>query len=242
MIRSIYWFMYFFGFLVYSMPSLRKVKSLPSSMSTVERDYKIHEVPKRWARDLVNLTGSTVTVKGAENLPEGPVLFVSNHQGNFDIPVLMSSIEKPFGFISKVEVKKIPLVPKWMEAMNCIFIDRSNRRQAVQSIKDGVQTLKEGHSLVVFPEGTRSKGGAVAEFKAGGLRMALDAKVPIVPVTINGTYKIMEQNRFGFTPAHVEVIIGRPLVKHMEEKTDGKELADFIRETIIENLEKSSLN
>jgi 1-acyl-sn-glycerol-3-phosphate acyltransferase len=231
--------MYFFGFLVYSLPFLRKVKELPMSMSVEERDRKIHEVPKRWARDLVNLTGSTVTVKGAEHIPEGPILFVSNHQGNFDIPVLMSSIEKPFGFISKMEVKKIPLVPKWMEVMNCVFIDRSNRRQSIQAIKDGIQTLKDGHSLVIFPEGTRSKGGPVSEFKGGGLRMAFDANVPIVPVTINGTYKIMEQNKFGFTPAHVEIILSKPFVKHMEEKADGKEAARLIRETIVENLEKT---
>jgi 1-acyl-sn-glycerol-3-phosphate acyltransferase len=233
-----YFFLYFFAYLIYSLPTLKKVKQLPPTMSVDERDRVQHDLPKRWARNLVGITGSTITVTGNEHIPNGPVLFVSNHQGNFDVPVLLGFVEKPFGFFSKVEVKKIPFIPRWMEVMNCVFVDRSNRRQALQSIKDSVALLKEGHSMVIFPEGTRSKGGPVGEFKTGGLRMAVDANVPIVPVAIEGTYKIMEQSKVGFKRADVSVRILQPITSHLgEEKADTKALAARIQRVISEELQ-----
>jgi 1-acyl-sn-glycerol-3-phosphate acyltransferase len=230
MLRTIYWFLYFFGFLLYSIPTLNRLKSLDTSIDIEERDKKIHKLPQHWARRLVEITNSTVKVNGLENIPDGPVLFISNHQGNFDIPVLLGYVGKPMGFISKVEVKKIPIVPKWMKVMNCIFINRKDRRQAIMSIKEGAETLKKGHSLVIFPEGTRSKGGKVAEFKAGSLRLATDSGVPIVPIAIQGTYKIMEHGGLFMKPADVEVSILPPLYE--TDNQNAKELAKELQELI----------
>ncbi len=201
-------------------------------MTVEEKDILMHQKPKHWAKTLVKLTGSKVEVIGQEKIPQGPVLFVSNHQGNFDVPILIGFLEKPLGFISKVEVKKIPLIPRWMEAMNCVFIDRKDRRKAVQSIKDGIATLKKGHSLVIFPEGTRSKGDEMGEFKKGGLRLATDSKVPVVPITISGSYKIMEESKFGFRPAKVKVTVHDPIYLPQDEKVDGNQLGIEIQEKI----------
>lgn len=201
-------------------------------MSVEEKDTLMHQKPKHWAKTLVKLTGSKVEVIGQEKIPQGPVLFVSNHQGNFDVPILIGFLEKPLGFISKVEVKKIPLISRWMEAMNCVFIDRKDRRKAVQSIKDGIATLKKGHSLVIFPEGTRSKGDEMGEFKKGGLRLATDSKVPVVPITISGSYKIMEESKFGFQPAKVKVTVHDPIFLPQDEKVDGNQLGIEIQERI----------
>lgn len=230
MLRTFYWFLYFFGFLLYSIPTLNKLKKLDSSLDVKHKDQIIHQLPQHWAKRLVEITNSTVKVNGVENLPEGPVLFVSNHQGNFDIPVLLGFLNKPMGFISKVEVKKIPIVPKWMEVMNCIFINRKDRRQAILSIKEGAETLKRGHSLVIFPEGTRSKGKEVAEFKTGGLRLATDSGVPIVPIAINGTYKIMEHGGRFMRPSNVEVSILPPIFE--TENQNVKELAKELQTKI----------
>ena len=230
MLRTIYRFLYFFGFLLYRIPTLNRLKKLDPSLDVQEKDKIIHQLPQYWARRLVEMTNSTVKVNGVENLPEGPVLFVSNHQGNFDIPVLLGFLNKPMGFISKVEVQKIPIVPRWMEVMNCIFIDRKDRRQAIQSIKEGAETLKKGHSLVIFPEGTRSKGEELAEFKTGGLRLATDSGVPIVPIAINGTYQIMEHGGLFMKPSNVEVSILPPI---METKNRNvKELANELQTMI----------
>nr|WP_275695618.1 lysophospholipid acyltransferase family protein [Fredinandcohnia sp. SECRCQ15] len=220
--------------MLFSLPTLYKLKKIDSKLSIDDQDKIIHELPKQWAETLVKLTGSKVVVTGLENIPNGPVLFVSNHQGNFDIPVILGFINKPVGFISKVEVKKIPIVPKWMEAMNCIFIDRNNRRQAIQSIKDGANILREGHSLVIFPEGTRSKGGAMKPFQTGGLRMAADAGVPIVPISINGSHLIMENGKKFFNPASVKVKVLQPVLPDSYENV--KHLAIDLHDKISEQV------
>ncbi|WP_096154369.1 lysophospholipid acyltransferase family protein [Bacillus sp. FJAT-45066] len=234
MIRSIWWFIFFFSYVIYSLPKLKKVNNLSKDIPVEERDKLVHDTPKKWARALVELTKSTVTVTGQHHIPNGAVLFVSNHQGNFDVPILIGYLEKPLGFISKVEVKKIPLIPRWMEAMNCVFIDRSDRRKAIQSIRDGAQLLKNGHSLVLFPEGTRSKGEEMGEFKSGGLRLAIDSRVPIVPVCISDSYKIMEVNKFGFSKADVSVKLGEPIFLPAEGKIDSSALAEQIQNKIVE--------
>ncbi|WP_339146403.1 MULTISPECIES: lysophospholipid acyltransferase family protein [unclassified Sutcliffiella] len=232
MLRTIWWFVYFFGYLIYSLPTIKKVQKLDPAMTVEEKDTIIHQKPKHWAKTLVKLTGSEIEVIGQEKIPHGPVLFVSNHQGNFDVPILIGFLQKPLGFISKVEVKKIPLVPRWMEAMNCVFIDRKDRRKAIQSIREGVQTLKNGHSLVIFPEGTRSKGDEMGEFKKGGLRLATDSKVPVVPISISGSYRIMEESKFGFQPARVKVTVHDPIFLPEGEKVDGNQLGMEIQSKI----------
>ncbi|NMH72976.1 1-acyl-sn-glycerol-3-phosphate acyltransferase [Bacillus sp. RO2] len=236
MLRTIWWFVYFFGYLIYSLPTIKKVQKINTPMTVEERDTIIHQKPKHWAKTLVKLTGSNIEVVGQEKIPNGPVLFVSNHQGNFDVPILIGFLEKPLGFISKIEVKKIPFIPRWMEAMNCVFIDRKDRRKAVQSIKDGIETLKKGHSLVIFPEGTRSKGNEMGEFKKGGLRLATDSKVPVVPITISGSYKIMEESKFGFQAAKVKVTVHDPIFLPQDEKVDGNHLGIQIQEKIKQEL------
>lgn len=236
MLRTIWWFVYFFGYLIYSLPTIKKVKKLDPTLTVEEKDTIIHQKPKHWAKTLVKLTGSEIEVIGEEKIPQGPVLFVSNHQGNFDVPILIGFLQKPLGFISKVEVKKIPLVPRWMEAMNCVFIDRKDRRKAIQSIREGVQTLKDGHSLVIFPEGTRSKGNEMGDFKKGGLRLATDSKVPVVPITISGSYRIMEESKFGFQPAHVMVTVHDPIFLPEDEKVDGNQLGMEIQNKIKQYL------
>ena len=145
------------------------------------------EVPQTWASGILKRTKSTISVVGVENLPEGPVLFISNHEGNFDIPVLIANIPKPFGFISKVEVKKLPIIKDWMVEMNCVFIDRNDRRSAMGVLDDTVEKLHAGHSMIIFPEGTRSKGAGVQPFKSGFAKIAQEAGVPIVPIAIYGT-------------------------------------------------------
>ncbi|CAG9622003.1 lysophospholipid acyltransferase family protein [Sutcliffiella rhizosphaerae] len=232
MLRTLWWFLFFFGYMIIHLPSINKAKKISESLSLEESDRIIHEKPKTWAKELVRITGTNVEVIGEQNIPDGPVLFVSNHQGNFDVPILIGFIPKPFGFISKVEVKKIPFIPKWMEAMNCVFIDRKDRRKAVQSIREGVATLKKGHSLVIFPEGTRSKGNVMSEFKKGGLRLATESKVPIVPVSISGSYKIMEESKFGFKAANVKVTIHNPIFLDDKEKVDGNELGMQVKKII----------
>ncbi|MCM3359174.1 MAG: lysophospholipid acyltransferase family protein [Psychrobacillus sp.] len=200
-------FGFLFGYLPISIPKLNKIKSKKGLLSVEQYDLLVHEVPQKWASGVLKRTKSEFTVEGLENLPEGPVLFVSNHEGNFDIPTLLTHIPKPFGFISKIEIKKVPLVAKWMEEMNCVFLDRTNRKSSYRSIQDTVSHLQNGHSILMFPEGTRSKGQGIGAFKSGFVRIAKDADVPIVPIAIHGTSNIMEKNNNKISPAHVQISI-----------------------------------
>ncbi len=212
MLRTIVWYLYFFFYLIKVMPAYYKANSLLKKGRIEERDKIVNRITTKWAKDLLRLAGAKVTVIGAENVPKDrTVLFVSNHQGYFDIPLLMGYIDKPKAFIAKIETNKIPLISSWMKQMSCIFLDRNDMRQSLQVMKEAAEDLKKGNSMVIFPEGTRSKGNAMSEFKAGSLRIAVKAKVPIVPITIQGTYKLMEQNNFWINPAEVKLTISEPL-------------------------------
>lgn len=233
MFRLIICFFYIAGYLIYSIPKLKKVRNLDPNLPVSERDVVVHSIAKHWARTIMRLTGSKIEVEGEENLPDGPVLFISNHEGDFDIPVLLGYINKPFGFISKIEVKKVPIVASWMEVLNCVFLDRNDRRQSVKAIRSGAELLKSGHSILIFPEGTRSKGGAIADFKSGSFRLARDAKVPIVPISIQGTADAYEKNGRLVRPADIKVKICSPLSAEFVSQSDLNELSHITREIII---------
>jgi 1-acyl-sn-glycerol-3-phosphate acyltransferase len=240
-VRLIICFLYMAGYLVCSVPNLQRMKKLDRKMDVLKRDEIVHRVPKNWSKVFLKLAGAEIIVEGKGNIPKGSVLIMSNHEGDFDIPVLLTSIEKPFGFISKIEVKKVPIMAQWMEVLNCVFIDRSDRAKAIQSLKAAVRLLKKGHSLVIFPEGTRSKGGPVGRFKPGGFRLAVDAKVPILPVSIVGTSHLFEKNNRLIKPGTVKVIIGEPIVSHIHSDKDPKELANEVRAIIIEQMDKKKI-
>jgi 1-acyl-sn-glycerol-3-phosphate acyltransferase len=235
MLRFLYVLLYMALYLIYSIPTLLKIKKLNSSLSVEEMDVIKHAMPKRWAKGIIIRTGTNVKVTGENQIPAGPVLFVSNHEGDFDIPVLLGYIEKPFGFMSKVEVKKVPVISEWMDALNCVFIDRKNKRQSILSLRECMDKLKEGHSLVIFPEGTRSKSKSVNEFKTGAFRIALEAGVPIVPINISGTADIFENQKRGLKPANVEINV-LPAVTYKEYKgLSPRELADLTQGMIASN-------
>ncbi|MFA6809053.1 MAG: lysophospholipid acyltransferase family protein [Eubacteriales bacterium] len=239
MIRTIIWFFYFWLYLIAILPALYKANHLAKKGNTNERDQLVYRVANRWAQSMVNMTGSTIKVTGKEHVPANTaVVFVSNHQGNFDIPILIGFINKPKAFIAKIELLKLPLIRSWMKHLNCVFMDRSDMRQSLRTIKLASDYLKEGYSMVIFPEGTRSKGNTMGDFKPGSIKLALKAEVPIIPITIRGSYKIMEQNRFGITmkPAIVEIIISEPVSTTNLTKEQAKELPDKVKEIIQNNL------
>lgn len=227
-------FGFLFGYLPISIQKLNKIKSKKGLLSVEQYDLLVHEVPQKWAGGILKRTKSEFTVEGLENLPDGAVLFVSNHEGNFDIPTLLAHIPKPFGFISKIEVKKIPLIPKWMEEMNCVFLDRTNRKSSYRSIQDTVSQLQNGHSILMFPEGTRSKGQGIGAFKSGFVRIAKDADVPIVPIAIHGTSNIMEKNNNKISPAHVQISILPSYSKETIQVNNSEQIKEDLH-TIIAN-------
>lgn len=236
MIRTILWFIWFGLSLILSLPALLWALILDKLNNNEKRIKVVHKATSLWARSLVGLSGSKIKVTGEENLPEGPVLFISNHQSNFDIPILMSYIDKPKAFISKIEVVKIPVVSSWMRQMKCVFMDRKDIRQSITAINQGVEYLKDGYSMIIFPEGTRSVGQAMSEFKAGSFKLATKSGVPIVPVVINGSYKIMGKGSSIIKPAKVEISILSPIETSELSKDKVKELPETVHEIIKNSL------
>lgn len=237
MLRTIRWFIYFWYSLIALIPDMKKAKRLDEQGDIAKKDELVYENASNWAKTLVELTDTKVTVIGEDNIPKDEaVLFVSNHQGNFDIPILLGFINKPKAFVAKEELRKMPLLRTWMEYMNCIFLNRANNRESVKAIKEGINHLKQGYSMVIFPEGTRSTDGKLGEFKPGALKLATKSKVSIVPVTINGSKDIMKKGSFIIRPADVEIIISKPVEIAEGMDKDTKSLTENIKNIIKQNL------
>lgn len=189
-----------------------------------------------WAKYIVNFVGLRVHIEGMENLPSGNFLLVSNHQSNLDIPVIFASLDMPFGAIAKKEMENLPIISYWMKQIHCVFMDRENIRESVKSINQGIEFLKSGTSVLIFPEGTRSKGNAVGEFKKGSMKLGTKAGVPIVPVTIDGTYKALEGNNNKLRSADVKLVIHKPIIPNTLSREEQNGLADKIRDIIVKEM------
>ncbi|WP_238883553.1 1-acyl-sn-glycerol-3-phosphate acyltransferase [Clostridium sp. YIM B02551] len=237
MFRTIIWFVHFALSLIGTIPKMIKYKGAVERGKTQEEIQGINDVVRKWALSQIKYSGARVTVHGEENVPKDRgVLFISNHQGNFDIPLFIGYIDKPKGFIAKIELTKIPIVHIWMKYIDCVFMDRSSIRKSGEAIVEGIKLLKKGTSMVIFPEGTRSKGDKLGEFKAGSFKLATKSKVPIVPVTIKGSYKLMEQNGSKITPADVELFI-HPMIETADlTKEELDELPKRVKNIIAEKL------
>ncbi len=163
-----------------------------------------HKVGRIWARAILTISGIDVTVKGTSHIDQKRSSIVMvNHQSNFDIPVLLAHLPLQFRWLAKAELFKIPVFGRAMHGCGYISIDRSDRESAFRSLAKAATTIKNGTSVLVFPEGTRSLDGMIKPFKKGPFVLAVDAGVPILPVIINGTWPIMPKNRLTIKPSRV---------------------------------------
>jgi 1-acyl-sn-glycerol-3-phosphate acyltransferase len=233
------WLGYGIYFLIKLFVKKTKFETLKKKMNQEEIDNYAYKELWGLAKSLVVATGSTVKITGEENLPEGSCVFVGNHQGNFDVLVLAGYVHKPIGFIAKKELETFPLVSYWMKQQHSVFMDREDPRDSVRSILEGAQNLKNGYCMAIYPEGTRSKGPEMGEFKKGAMKLAIKAGVPIVPVTINGTYKMFEtQNGRKTKPVQVDLVISKPIDTKLLTKEEQNNLSENIKAIIQQNLDE----
>ncbi len=167
---------------------------------------------RQWARLMLALNGVKVTVSGGELIPEGPVIFMSNHQSNFDILSLLAAMPRRFYWIAKKELFEIPLFGHTMRRGGYIPLDRSDGRKALQSLDEAAATIRQGKCVVLFPEGTRSADGALLPFKRGGFVLARKADVPVIPVTINGSGRINPANQIRLYSGDISITMHPPIV------------------------------
>jgi len=202
---------------------------------------KVHKIANLWARMLLWLTGIRVDVIGRENvLIEKPQIFMANHQSDFDILIVLAHIPGQFRWIAKKELFKIPIFGKAMRNAGYIEIDRQNHEKALKSLDEAAQKIREGKSVVTFPEGTRSRDGKIRPFKQGMFHLAIRAGVPIVPISIIGTREIMPKRTLKVKPGRVTMVIDRPVdVSGYTLETRG-DLIERIRHIIVGNFENQA--
>lgn len=160
-----------------------------------EREY-LAAITADWAWGVLDHFDFQLDVIGWENVPEGPCVFISNHQSYLDIIAFFAAQQRQhqLSFIAKSEYEKTPILHTWIDATRGLYIKRGDARESLKSIQAGAELLKQGYSLVIFPEGTRSRGPEMAPFKPGSFKLASKAKVPVVPVVIDGAYRAFEEN------------------------------------------------
>lgn len=240
MFRTIFFYFGIILSLIVSLIPNIKLKWLLRNGEKEKAQEFAYKITHSWGKFVMKIAGAKITVKGSENLDSvknEAVLFVSNHQSNFDIPLFLSSLDTSKGFIAKKELETWPIISLWMKNIQCVFMDRDNMRKSAEAIVQGINTIKSGQSMVVFPEGTRSKGGPVHDFKAGSFKLATKSKAPVVPITINGTYKLLEANGGGKIKGNsVEIIIHKPIDTKNLSKEELDNLHTIVSNTIIDSI------
>lgn len=237
--RTVVWFVYFWLYLLAALPVSGYLWVVERLGKDEHADHLVQWIVARWARRLMRLAGAHVEVRGQEHLPQGAAVYVANHQGNFDIPIVLTCLREPHGLIAKQELTRVPCVRTWMRHLHCLFVDRKSPRAGAQIILDGERLLKTGRSLTVFPEGTRSCGKEMHRFQAGAFRIAVRAGVPVVPITIDGSYRLMEAQRFWIRPSTVSVTIHPPVDTDCLSKEQIRALPEQVRQTIVSVLHKN---
>lgn len=165
-----------------------------------------------WSPTLLWAGGAKLSVQGEDNVDvTKPYIFVSNHQSTIDIPTLFMALPVDFRFVAKNALKYVPFLGWYMWLARFVFVDRGNHRKAIASLEKAGAQIRGGTSIVVFPEGTRSPDRRVLPFKKGPFALALKAQVPLVPVAIEGSGKLMPKNSWNITPGPIKVMIGKPI-------------------------------
>lgn len=193
---------------------------------------------KLWAYTMLAASFVRTEIKNKEKIREGTsYIIISNHQSLYDIIALVTRLGIQYRWFIKKEVLKIPLFGYGLYASRNIFIDRSNTAKAIESINKGIDRLPQGASIMVFAEGTRSPDGQIHEFKKGGFVTAVRRNIPILPVTVNGSRRVLPKKSLAVTPGKIQVVIGDPIDTGGYTTENAQVLIDRTRDTIIANFD-----
>lgn len=190
-----------------------------------------------WAKAILKVCGIRVRVDGLENVnPDMARIYMTNHQSYFDIFILLACLPVDFKFIFKQELMKVPLLGITMRRAKYISIERENPRKAVQSMNEAARRIREGASVVIFPEGTRSVDGRLQSFKRGGFNLALKSGCDIVPVSIRNSYRIVPKGSLMINKGVVDFQIGKPISTRGFTKRDITLLMERVRDAMEQKL------
>lgn len=195
-----------------------------------------------WAfRCVLFLSGVKVTVIGEENVPKDTaVLYVANHSSYFDIVLTYVRVPRPTGYVSKAEILKVPLLSQWMKNLHCLFLDRDDLKKGLQTILEGIEKVKSGISICIFPEGSRKKPvDTFLPFHEGSFKIAQKSGCPIVPICLNNTSAIWEDHFPKIKKAHVVIEYGKPIYISELNKEDKKFVGAYVQKVISDTYFKN---
>ncbi|MBP5366779.1 MAG: 1-acyl-sn-glycerol-3-phosphate acyltransferase [Bacteroidales bacterium] len=191
-----------------------------------------------WAKSIQLLVFMRVKVIGRENIQKNQsYIVVANHQSPFDIIALYANLGIDFRWIMKKELRKVPVLGYGCEKLQHIYIDRASARSAYRSLQEAKAKLVDGTSVAIFPEGTRTYSNNLAPFKHGAFKMALDLGLPILPVTIKDTHKIMGRSVHSLFPGNVMIVVHKPMEVQIENREQRDEFIEQTREVIMSGME-----
>jgi len=188
-----------------------------------------------WARDVLRAARTPVIAEGLEHIPrDQPVIYASNHSSMFDIWALFAALPGSVRFVAKRQLFKIPLLGRAMLAAGHIPIDRAGGKKAFEAYDEAARTIQRGtSSIVVFPEGTRSRTGELLPFKNAPFGLAIAAQVPIVPVYVHHTFEILPKGGWRLRPRPIRLLAGRPIMTAGLRPEDRERLRDEVRAAMV---------
>jgi 1-acyl-sn-glycerol-3-phosphate acyltransferase len=190
-----------------------------------------------WVQWILSTFRVRVDVSGLENVPtHAPVILMSNHQSLVDIAAIVLTLPRTqrWRFVAKKELTRVPIFGQALVASRHIIIDRGDREKAVVSLRHAAERIRSGTTVIVFPEGTRSPDGHLRHFKSGPFHLAVEAQVPIVPVTVSGSQRITPKGQLIVHPGTVKIHYGKPIPTRGIGLEDRKQLADRVRDAIAQ--------
>lgn len=186
------------------------------------------------------VTGVKLTVIGEENVPKDQaVLYVGNHRSYFDVVMTYARCPGLTGYIAKVEMLRIPLLRDWMKALYCLFLDRDDIKAGLKTILQGIEYIKRGISICIFPEGTRNHSDTMMPFKEGSLKMAEKTGCPIIPMAITNSAEMFENHIPFIRRCHVILEYGKPILPAELSREERKFLGAYTQKKIQEMLDKN---
>jgi 1-acyl-sn-glycerol-3-phosphate acyltransferase len=201
----------------------------------------VHHYARLWGKAALMANRVKVRMEGMEHLEgRGPYIFMSNHQGSYDVFALLGHLPFQFKWLVKKELFSIPFFGWTMAAAGYISVDREGTRETVDAMNEAAQRIREGMSVVIFPEGSRSPDGSIQPFKKGGFTLAIKSKVPIVPIAIKGSRDIMPKGKLTTAPGQIRMRVGRPIETQHYSLKDRNSLMEKVRTAITESFRSIS--
>ena len=241
MIRFIVLCIFLITYLILSIPVFL-IEWIIGKFNKNAKDYSSLRIVQWGFKVILKITGVETTVIGEENIPDEAVLYIGNHRSFFDILLTYSRCKRLTGFIAKKEMEKIPSLSTWMRMLYCLFLDRENPREGLKTILKAIEYIKQGVSIFIFPEGTRNKGEELSmlPFKDGAFKISTKTGCPIIPVSMNHTSSIFEDQFPRIRKRHVVIEYGKPIYPNELDKETKKHIGPYVQNIIQETINKNS--